>query len=95
MNILALGGLTPDDMGGPASSEQVNPRARLNVILELGYFIGKLGRARVCALCLEGVEIASDIHDVLYVPYDLGNRWRLKLAHEIRAAGISIDLNRI
>lgn len=86
--------LTPDDMGGLASAEQLNPRARQNVILELGYFIGKLGRARVCALYMEGVEIPSDIHGVLYVPYDPSNGWRLKLAHEIRAAGISIDLNR-
>jgi len=86
--------LTPDDMGGLASAEQLNPRARQNVILELGYFIGRLGRARVCALYMEGVEIPSDIHGVLYVPYGPNNGWRLKLAHEIRAAGISIDLNR-
>ena len=86
--------LTPDDVGGLASADELNPRARQNVILELGYFIGKLGRARVCALYMEGVEIPSDIHGVLYVPYDPSNGWRLKLAHEIRAGGISIDLNR-
>jgi predicted nucleotide-binding protein len=60
----------------------------------LGYFIGKLGRAKVCALYVEGVEIPSDIHGVAYVPYEASNGWRLKLAHEIRAAGISVDLNR-
>jgi predicted nucleotide-binding protein len=86
--------LTPDDVGGFASSGKLSPRARQNVILELGYFIGKLGRARVCALYIEGVEIPSDIHGVLYVQYETGNGWRLKLAHEIRAAGITVDLNR-
>ncbi|MGA2005425.1 MAG: nucleotide-binding protein [Terriglobales bacterium] len=87
--------LTPDDVGALASSpEKLNSRARQNVILELGYFIGKLSRARVCALYREGVEIPSDIHGVLYVPYDEGGGWRLKLANEIRAAGISVDMNR-
>jgi predicted nucleotide-binding protein len=86
--------LTPDDVGGLASAGELKPRARQNVILELGYFIGKLGRSRVCALYVEGVEIPSDIHGVLYVAYDNANGWRLKLAHEIRAAGITVDLNR-
>jgi predicted nucleotide-binding protein len=87
--------LTPDDRGAVSSSDQLVPRARQNVILELGYFIGKLGRARVCALYVEGVEIPSDIHGVLYVPYDDGQGWRLQLASEIRSAGIPVDLNRI
>jgi len=85
--------LTPDDVGGASSAGKLSPRARQNVILELGFFIGRLGRSRVCALYVEGVEIPSDIHGVLYVPYDAANGWRLKLAHEIRAAGITVDLN--
>ena len=86
--------LTADDVGGLASSGKLNSRARQNVILELGYFIGRLGRARVCALYIEGVEIPSDIHGVLYVPFDTANGWRLRLANEIRAAGINVDMNR-
>jgi predicted nucleotide-binding protein len=84
--------LTPDDVCRE-SPEQITRRARQNVILELGYFIGKLSRARVCALYREGVELPSDIHGVLYIPYDEGNGWRLQLAKEIRAAGITVDLN--
>jgi predicted nucleotide-binding protein len=41
--------LTPDDMGVAQGGKQ-RPRARQNVILELGYFIGRLGRSHVCAL---------------------------------------------
>jgi predicted nucleotide-binding protein len=85
--------LTPDDVGGLASGGELKTRARQNVILELGYFIGRLGRSRVCALYVEGVEIPSDIHGVVYVPYDTAGGWRLKLAGEIRAAGVSVDLN--
>jgi len=87
--------LTPDDLGGPESSRNFSQRARQNVILELGYFIGRLGRARVCALHVEGVELPSDIHGVLYVPFDAGGAWRWKLASEIRAAGVDVDMNRI
>ena len=84
--------LTPDDIGGVATGGELQPRARQNVILELGYFIGKLGRSRVCALYTTGIEIPSDIHGVAYVPFDASGGWRLKLAHEIRATGIAVDL---
>jgi CAP12/Pycsar effector protein, TIR domain len=42
--------LTPDDVGRSTKDTTLNPRARQNVVLELGYFIGRLTRARVCAL---------------------------------------------
>jgi predicted nucleotide-binding protein len=87
--------LTPDDVGEIASaSDKLNPRARQNVIFELGYFTGKLGRARVCTLYIEGVEIPSDFKGVLYVPYDASDGWRLKLAAELKTAGMKVNLNR-
>jgi predicted nucleotide-binding protein len=46
--------LTPDDVGGPWKSNDRLPRARQNVILEHGYFVGLLGRRHVCALTAEG-----------------------------------------
>lgn len=87
--------LTPDDVGAPASTPgDLKPRARQNVILELGFFLAALGRSRVCPLYVGDVEIPSDYDGVVYVPLDSGGGWRLKLAAEIRAAGISVDLNR-
>jgi predicted nucleotide-binding protein len=87
--------LTPDDMGYPkAHPEQASPRARQNVIFELGYFLGKLERAKVCALHKGNVEILSDYQGVIYIPMDSGGAWRLLLAKEIREAGIEIDLNK-
>jgi predicted nucleotide-binding protein len=86
--------LTPDDRGGPIDGGDPNQlRARQNVILELGYFIGALGRRNVCALYAQGVELPSDLSGVLYVPIDSGGAWRLQLAREIKASGIDIDLN--
>jgi predicted nucleotide-binding protein len=88
--------LTPDDMGYKNGEPgEVKPRARQNVIFELGYFIGKLGRGNVCALYKEGFELPSDIRGVLYVPMDSADGWHVKLAREIKHAGIEVDLNKV
>jgi len=87
--------LTPDDSGGSKAVpiERQLPRARQNVIFEFGYFIGRLGRNRVCALYRSGVEIPSDYAGVLYVELDDKGAWRLQLAKELRAAGLAVDMN--
>lgn len=87
--------LTPDDLGRSRHSKREERlRARQNVIFELGYFIGKLGRKRVCAIYKEGVELPSDFLGILYIPVDKEGGWRLKLAKEIKHSGIKIDLNK-
>jgi len=84
--------LTPDDVGADvAHTKELNPRARQNVIFELGFFVGKLGRGCVCALYKGNVEIPSDYKGVLYVPMEAD--WQLSLAREIKAAGLPVDLN--
>ncbi len=88
--------LTPDDMGRSASSEEtLRPRARQNVILELGYFIGLLGRKHVCALRRGDVEIPSDFSGVVYVPFDNGRDWQMTLGGELQEAGYDIDWNKV
>ena len=87
--------LTPDDVGYPSgNSAAAKPRARQNVILELGFFTAALGRARVCALYMGGVDIPSDFSGVLYHELDAGGAWRLMLARELKAGGLEIDMNR-
>lgn len=87
--------LTADDIGGlkGTTAEELAPRARPNVLFELGYFIGTLGRDRVCALHETGVEILSDYSGVLYITLDATDAWRLQLAKEMKAAGLPVDLN--
>lgn len=87
--------LTADDQGGVKSAEAADfrPRARQNVIFELGYFNGRLGRNRVCALYRPGVEIPSDYAGVLYIELDERGAWRLHVAKELRAAGLTVDMN--
>ena len=88
--------MTPDDVGAKASEQgSLKLRARQNVVLELGYFMGKLGRKNVVALLSENVEKPSDIDGVLYIPINNGDvdSWRYQLLKELKAAGYDIDLN--
>ena len=89
----AIALLTPDDVGGRNENE-LQSRARQNVILELGYFLGKLGRNGVCALVKGQVEIPSDYSGALYIPFDETDGWKLKLVGELKSAGFEIDANR-
>lgn len=85
--------LTPDDVGSSKATGKRKLRARQNVIFELGYLLGGLGNQRVCALYKEGVELPSGIRDVVYVPMDSNNDWKLKLSQGMRKAGLPIDMS--
>jgi predicted nucleotide-binding protein len=86
--------LTPDDEGRKAADGEVlKARARQNVILELGYFVGKLGRNRVLALHSGSIELPSDYLGVVFIALDPGGGWRLALAKELKNANFSIDMN--
>lgn len=90
--------LTGDDEGRLRSNEEgeqpLQPRARQNVVFELGFFVGALGRDRVAVLHEDGVELPSDLHGLAYIPYPQAE-WRVKLARELRDAGIDIDTDRL
>jgi hypothetical protein len=85
--------LSPDDVGyrdadGP---DAARARARQNVIMELGYFAGKLGRQRVVALHRGDIELPSDYGGVLYTtPYDAGGAWPYRLTGELREGATSL-----
>jgi predicted nucleotide-binding protein len=65
------------------------------VLVELGYFIGKLNRAHVCTLQVGKIEIPSDWAGVINAPFDEGGAWRQTLARELNAAGYKIDWNKV
>ena len=66
-------------------------RARQNVVLETGYFMGKLGRDRVIMLTDDGVELPSDLSGMVYTRSK--NDWQIELLRELKAMGFSIDFN--
>ncbi len=64
--------LTPDDMGykqadGPTSA---TPRARQNVVMEMGMLIAAFGRDRVAILKKGHLEVPSDASGIIYLPFN-------------------------
>lgn len=75
--------LTPDDLGADAATpNDTKRRARQNVIFEMGYFLGTLGResGRVLLLHKGPLELPSDISGLVYID----------IANGIEAAGEAI-----
>lgn len=69
--------LTPDEIAylseeesKPDNDRQKELRARPNVIFEFGYFVGKLGRSRVCCLYTGNVSLPSDVSGMIYKKYE-------------------------
>jgi predicted nucleotide-binding protein len=83
--------MTPDDEGGLAGAADPRPRARQNVVFELGFFIGKLGPARVAALLKGDVEKPSDFDGIAYISLDSGGLWKTILARELHHAEVPFD----
>lgn len=86
--------LTPDDECLPneikKGGRKKMKRARQNVILELGFFIGKLGRDRVCAIYKSDVDIPTDFAGVLYKKF---NQSVTEIYEEIRKSWQRPDMN--
>jgi predicted nucleotide-binding protein len=83
----AIALLTPDDIirGDPQSYAQARP----NVIFELGWFYGRLGRGRVCILFRKGTVIHSDLHGILRLEFERSiEETVLELERELTAVGL-------
>lgn len=81
--------LTPDDVGTSAgATDDLKRRARQNVIFEMGYFLGMLGRksGRVILLYQGPLELPSDLAGIIYIDISngiesMGENIRKELAH--------------
>lgn len=87
--------LTDDDLGHAKGDSTELPRARQNVVLEMGYFIGTIGRQRTCILYTPGVELPSDVSGILYTRLDDEGAWKIKLAKELIESGFEVDPSNI
>jgi len=89
--------LSADDLGFSKDAEAKNAklRARQNVIFELGYFLGKLGRERVVVLheSADNFEFPSDYQGVVYIPFDSFEYWKLAVLKEMKTVGYIVDAN--
>ncbi|HEY5536237.1 MAG TPA: nucleotide-binding protein [Ignavibacteria bacterium] len=90
--------MTPDDFGyskteGP---DKVQPRARQNVVLEMGMVMSRLGRKHVAILKKGHLEIPSDANGILYIPFnDHVKETVPKLADRLRASGFNIGADKV
>ena len=83
---------TADDCGRAKSDTTDNTRARQNVVLETGYFMGKLGRDHVVLLADKGIEIPSDLSGIVYTDTA---KWEIDLLKELKAIGYTVDFNKL
>ncbi|MGA2914245.1 MAG: nucleotide-binding protein [Methanoregula sp.] len=87
---------TPDDVGcSQEEFEKDTPdfstRARQNVILELGYFLGLLEDRLVCVIHKDVEEMPTDYKGIVYIKYDKGKEWKTDLLKELDEIGYEID----
>ena len=89
--------LSPDDLAYPEekTSDEAKYRARQNVIFELGYFLGRLGRQNVIAIYRKkkDFEIPNDYNGVLWIEYK--NGWYFELIRELQACNFDVDANKL
>lgn len=81
--------MTDDDVGA-LKGKELAPRARQNVILELGYFLAHLGQSRVCALITPGLETPSDFDGIVYIKMADDGKWKRELMRELIAADMPV-----
>ena len=88
--------MTADDFGYKKGHEnEIKTRARQNVILELGYFMAKLGRERIFIVCDDKkMEIPSDISGIC-LGYMEDSDLKQNIAKELKSAGYEIDFNKV
>lgn len=74
---------TADDMD--STEGKMTPRP--NVLLELGWFIARLGRERICLACDGDVALPSDLGGILFINLKKEN-WKELMTNELRAVGL-------
>ena len=86
--------LTPDDIGyaKAAGDKEAQPRARQNVVLEMGMLISALGRKNVAILKKQHLEVPSDAQGILYIPFNDHVKEAVpKLVDRLRSAGFVLN----
>jgi len=86
--------LTPDDIGyaKAAGDKEAQPRARQNVVLEMGMLISAVGRKNVAILKKQHLEVPSDAQGILYIPFNDHVKEAVpKLVDRLRSSGFVLN----
>ena len=92
--------LTPDEVSYLKSDENRTDherrkefRARPNVIFEFGYFVGKLGRSKVCCLYTGDVSLPSDVNGMIYKKYSSSlEEIAYSIIKDLKASGFTMSM---
>lgn len=92
--------LTPDEITYTVDQAELQDeerekelRARPNVIFEFGYFVGKLGRERVCCLHKGDIVVPSDLSGLIYKKVDDSiESQAYQIIKELKAAGFDVKI---
>ena len=84
----AVAVMTPDDVVNVGDDEYGQPRP--NVLFELGWFAGHLGRDRTLMIVKEGVNIPSDLYGIEQIRFhDNISEKLIQLERELEAWGVT------
>lgn len=64
------------------------------LLLEIGFLLGAVGRARMCFVVVGNPVLAPHWEGVTRHAMDDAGLWRLLVAREMRQAGLDVDMNR-
>lgn len=90
--------LTPDDFGYAKSDgvDKAQPRARQNVVLEMGMLLSSIGRKNVAILKKGHVDVPSDAQGILYLGFNDHVREIVpRLVDRLTHAGFVLDPSNI
>jgi len=91
--------LSPDDF---AYSKDESPtkrklRPRQDVVFELGFLLGKLGKGNLLVFCREFIDFEgpTDFEGMKVTAFDDRDSWKFALMRELTDCGYNVDANRI
>ena len=91
--------LSPDDhvYGKDDKTTKTRLKPRQDVILIVGYLLGKLGKGNVLVFFKEfpNFEITNDFEGIKFVAFDDRSSWKLALIRELSNIGLVVDGDKI
>ena len=90
--------MTPDDMGYAQNqgADSIQPRARQNVVLEMGMLISSIGRKNMAILVKGHIEKPSDADGILYIAFNNHVKETVpRLANRLKESGFVLNPDKV
>lgn len=74
-----------------SGKEQPTAAPAANLLFQLGYLAGRLGRRQVTSLYEEDLQLPPECNEVLCIPMDEIGIWKFALTRDLEVAGFEMD----